>query len=468
MEESIQEIANETEIETPVQNSDGNKDEKRSKFVTKLLELDIATHILVFLGIVIIIGAYIILPSIASFLQNQKNTNNQTGNSVQLSDAEVDKSIRELSDEVVRPVYASDAVVDPKQIFSYPASKVTLAFTGEPKKEVYGFFPYWMLPAYDEISLNALTTIGLFALDVDRKGNMIATGPDGKTSPGWDMWSNPSLNLFINKAKKRRIKVELGIKSFSNANTEALVLSDDAQKTFIANVLFMVNSKGLDGVNLDFEYVGTPTKEVRDGFTRMIQNLRLEMKRQYPNLSLTLDTYVSEAAIPRLIDLEALESTVDAFIIMDYDFHTPRGGPGPIAPMEGGGYSTIGFLQSYFEKVSPEKLVLAVAYYGYDWTNPPSSSAKVLPYAELAAMSKNHTIQWDDAAQSPFYTYTDPTSGQKRIVYFENPRSLGVKYDYVNRKNMRGIGIWALGYDGLNSDLRTLIAEKFSRILTTN
>lgn len=463
MEESVQEIANETEIPPP-QIHKPEKNDNRSQFITKLLELDLATHIFVLIALVLIVGVYIIAPNLANFLITK------SPDSIDVPPPLVTEMPKQNNNDqslnLVRPVFANEATVDPNQVFSYPASKVSLAFTGEPKKEVYGFLPYWMLPVYSKINITTLTTAALFGLDVDGKGNIQTKDQNGDTNRGWQMWNSSDLSSFIALAKRKRLHLDLVIKSFNNANTESLVLSDEAQKTFIANVIYLVSSKGFDGVNLDFEYIGTPTKQVREGFTRLIKNLRFEMKRQYPNLTLSIDTYVSEASIPRLVDLQALEDSVDSFVIMAYDFHTPSGQPGPIAPMEGAGYSLIGFLQSYLEKVNPEKIILAIAYYGYDWPIPPTrQGSRVFPYAQIASFSSKHPIQWDDAAQSPYISYTE--SGQKRVLYFENPRSLAIKYDYVNRKNLRGVGIWALGYDGLNSDLRTLIVEKFSRILTT-
>lgn len=463
MEESIQDIANQTEIQPPEEKPTNNED-KHSKFITKLLELDIATHIFILIALVVIVCAYIIAPSVANYLLT-KSPDTLQGQEGTISTIPTQEN---LANNLVRPVFANEAPIDPNQVFSYPASKISLAFTGEPQREVYGFLPYWMLPAYSKINISSLTTAALFGLNVDGKGNIQSKDADGQPDKGWLMWNSAELNSFITLAKRKQLHLDLVVKSFNNASIESLVLSDEAQKTFIANAIFLVSSKGLDGINVDFEYIGTPSKQVKDGFTRLIKNLRAEMKRQYPNLTLSVDTYVSEASVPRLIDIQALEDSVDTFIIMAYDFHTPNGAPGPIAPMEGSGYSLIGFLQSYLEKINPDKIILAIAYYGYDWPTPPTKQGtKVLPYAQIAALSNTYAMQWDDAAQSPYFSYADKISGQKHTVYFENARSLAVKYDYINRKNLRGVGIWALGYDGLSSDLRTLIIEKFSRILTT-
>ncbi len=151
---------------------------------------------------------------------------------------------------------------------------------------------------------------------------------------------------------------------------------------------------------------------------------------------------------------------------MGYDIHTPKGSPGPVAPLEGA-VSILGFMQSYLEKVPSDKLILAVPYYGYDWPLKPDGTAtgepgRTLPYAEIASMSKGKNIIWDEVAQTPSIRYVDTETSTPRILFFENIRSLGAKYDFINKKNLKGMGIWALGYDGLNNDLRSLIFEKFA------
>ncbi len=48
-----------------------------------------------------------------------------------------------------------------------------------------------------------------------------------------------------------------------------------------------------------------------------------------------------------------------------------------------------------------------------------------------------------------------------REMYFDDAAALGAKYDLVNRLGLRGVGIWALGYDGTRPTLRNLLDAKF-------
>ena len=141
--------------------------------------------------------------------------------------------------------------------------------------------------------------------------------------------------------------------------------------------------------------------------------------------------------------------------------HTPLGSPGPVSAM-GGATNIVGYVQNYLEQVEASKLILAVPYYGYDWPQDGSSDAgvKILPYAEIAEASGNIQLSWNETSETPFYVYKE-TNGTARVVHFDNVRSLGIKYDFINRKDLKGVGIWALGYDGKNQDLQKLLIDKF-------
>jgi len=445
-------------IQTSPKKSFLQRMQEQPGFTRKLIEIDIVTH----LAVALIVIIPFIIWSLTNFAK-QNTTPYATASTETISKSHVESS--SLGNVIAPKVHATSDTIDASRVFSFPPSDVTLTITGKPKKEVYGFFPYWMIQAQEKINIDELTAIGLFGIEVDGGGNIITMNgdtPDG----GWVMWNDPQINNLIARAKKKRIRVEITIKAFNKTNIEKLVLSDDAQKVFISNAMHLVNLKDLDGINLDFEYIGTPPKEVTAGFTRLVTNLRTEMKRQHPESTLTIDTFISAAAVPGFFDIELLAEQSDTLILMGYDIHTPKGAPGPVAPLEGP-MSILGFLQSYLEKVGPEKIILAVPYYGYDWPlkedgTPSGEPGRTLPYAEVAELSKGKNIIWDEIAQTPSIRYIDEETKTPRVVYYENIRSLGAKYDLINKKNLKGMGIWALGYDGLNSDPRSLIIEKFA------
>jgi hypothetical protein len=66
---------------------------------------------------------------------------------------------------------------------------------------------------------------------------------------------------------------------------------------------------------------------------------------------------------------------------------------------------------------------------------------------------------WDSYSLTPWYKYQSPDWYQG---WYDDSVSLGIKYDYVNSQNLKGIGIWALSYDGSNTELWNTISSKFT------
>ncbi len=399
-----------------------------------------------------------LIPSFV-FVYNSKNSS-APKTATTVTSTPNNKSIADkVKDETVKVVYANSTPIDTSKVFSVNPNKVVLTYTGKPKKEVLGFFPYWMMENWDKVNLGALTSVSLFGLEVNGNGDIVTRRDDNAIDPGWEMWNNPNLPALIRKARGNNLKVYVTVKSFTNNNIRSLSKSDEAQRKMIANVSYLVSSRNLDGVNIDFEPTEAMDQETREGFTRLIKNLNIELKKQNPNAHLSIDTYLSSGSEQGLFDLPKLVAALDAVVIMGYDMHTPKGDPGPLAAM-GGSANIIGYVQNYLEKIPSNKIILAVPYYGYDWpTNNKDAEGKGVPYAQIAEAVKSTSFKWDENSQTPYYTYIE--NGTPRIVHYDNLRSLGIKYDFINDKNLKGVGIWALGYDGNNTDLQKILIDKF-------
>lgn len=414
-------------------------------------------------GVMILAISSLYLYSRLHNLSEQLNTTSAPVSSAFIADSNPASS---LFSTFAEPVYANQKIVNANEIFSYPPSDVTLRYTGSPKKDIFGFFPYWMMDAIDKVNTIGYTDIALFGLTSDGKGNII-TASEGVRDSGWQMWNDPRLDTFIKNLQRKGTRVHLVVKSFNNSDIESIISSDENQARLIANIVQLVQSKSLDGVNIDFEYVGKGEHLNRDDFTRFIANLNTELKRQVPEAQLTLDTYASSGTGGNFFDVAELAKHSDAIVVMGYDIHTPSGAAGPVAPLEGGG-GLVGYMESYLSRVPADKLILALPYYGYDWVVSPNpsqsirSQSKTLPYATIAQVSKKSKINWDEVSKTPYYNYKDAETGSNRIVHFDNARSLGLKYDFIKERDLKGVGIWAMGYDGYNQDLHQVLLDKFA------
>ncbi len=349
-------------------------------------------------------------------------------------------------------------------------------------REVFGFLPYWRLDQASNLRYDLLTTLAYFGVDADENGNIIKV-KDSETEPGWRGWNSATMNQVREKAKENRVAVALTIKAMTNENIEGILGNSTARTNFLSQAVSELKAKGVEGLNIDFEYVGNPPSWVRDSFTDFVVEASNTLRREIPNSQLSVDVYAEGARKVKLYDVPAIAPYVDKIFIMAYDYHRPGSEQaGPVAPLygfkEGKYYFDVSTaVEDYLKVVPAEKIILGIAYYGWDWPvengKTPRSAKRAGPwdgYPEMKTYAltqidednKEERREWDETAKSPWYWWVDRKLNTFRQVWYEDVRSLGEKYDLINRKNLAGVGIWALGYDRERPELWNLLKEKFA------
>jgi spore germination protein YaaH len=372
----------------------------------------------------------------------------------------------------------------PPQIISPPSTSSSLLnqtltnvlTTNVIKKQIIGFLPYWLIKEEPSIKYNQLTQIAYFGVAFDGAGNIKAQNEDGTSDPGWLYLDKSELNQIFQKAKQAQTKTTLVLRIMDNDDIASLVNDGIKRETFIRKALNLVREKNFDSLNLDFEYAGTPPPVTIKNFTRLARELKEALLKLSPPLSLTIDVFADSAQNERLYDLKALKDVADYLVIMGYDIYRANSEiAAPSAPLGPSHSYLTDYLQclaSFLKLVPPEKLILAVPYYGYEWqtTSVKKNAPTLKDTGALATYKrvkdiidkKNPQIFWDDEGQTPWLTYQE--DGKINQIYFENQRSLALKYDLVNELGLAGVAIWALGYDAPHPELWQLLQEKFPRI----
>ena len=98
-------------------------------------------------------------------------------------------------------------------------------------------------------------------------------------------------------------------------------------------------------------------------------------------------------------------------------------------------------------RVPPEKLLLGVPNYGYDWPLPYVSGvtdAKSLSNVQAVALARETgaEIQYSGASQAPWFRYT--RAGVVHEVWFEDAKSIRAKLELVAEYGLHGAGYWNL------------------------
>ena len=97
-------------------------------------------------------------------------------------------------------------------------------------------------------------------------------------------------------------------------------------------------------------------------------------------------------------------------------------------------------------EIPPEKILMGMPNYGYDWTLPfmrgtPARSIGLSEAVELAQQF-GVEIQYDETAQAPFFYYTD--NGQQHVVWFDDPRSIEAKLKLIDEYGLAGASYWTV------------------------
>ena len=376
-----------------------------------------------------------------------------------------------------RPTAATPAV---GATVAAPASSRTTSATAGLRREVLGFLPYWSLGSRDlRLDYSTLSTIAYFAVGAGPDGHLQTRDPDGTSSVGWAGWTSRAMTAVIDAAHHHGTRVVLTVERFAwtsgqAADTIKLLSSSTLRARLAAEIAKAVHDRGADGVNLDFEPI--PTGQAAD-YVAFVRQLRADLNARRAGYELTFDATGSIDSY----DIAGLTApgAADAVMIMGYDYRGAGSAvAGSIDPLGGPTYDLTDTVDAYLARTTASKIILGIPYYGRAWstsgsglhapTLAPSSHdgySASATYAQAVALAAAHGRRYDGLEQSAWTAYSaTPCSGCPKVtreLYYDDAASLGQRYDMINRKGLRGAGIWALGYDGTRPELAAELRAKF-------
>ena len=319
-----------------------------------------------------------------------------------------------------------------------------------PSKEVFGYHPYWMGTAWTNYNFDLISTLAYFSAEATETGNL-------ENLHGWPVAS------LINEAHSHGTEVVLCVTLFNSNDLTTLLSSPTYRQNLINNLLTQVQAGNADGVNVDFE--SFPESQ-RENMVTFITGLTAAFHSTIPESQVTL-------AMPAVDwsnawDYNALASISDGLFIMGYAYHwSGSSTTGPNSPLSGPGYTLTWTVIDYLNKTNyqADKLILGCPYYGFEWpsaSNTPGSNttgtgdAKF--YSEIEGLALSYGKLWHQSSQTPWYTYDNSGWNQG---WYDDSLSLSLKYDFALYNDLKGIGIWALGYDAGRTELWDLLYAKF-------
>lgn len=358
-----------------------------------------------------------------------------------------------------------------------------ITLTKKTNKIVLGFFPYWNMKLSNQLTIKPLTHLAYFGVDLNSDGTIKKLDNPREEEPGWTKLNSNTFSILERQLKITNKKTILTIRVMTYDQITSILNQNTSTDTAIKSIMDLVISKNFDGLNLDFEASAIFDQQTRDNFTIFVRKIKEQCKSHNPQCEISVDIFADSAIKNRLYNLKDLVPETDLFVVMAYDFYRPSNSQaGPVAPIRGRcsdnnpslsclEYDITTSIADITKFIPPEKILLGVPFYGYQWQTVDTSFLSNT-YPKTGALASYKRIQeiinnpktaslsanWSNETLSPYLTFSD--NDQFFQIHYESTQSLSLKIDLVHQANLAGIAIWALGYETPYQDLWEIISSK--------
>ncbi|GEN77649.1 polysaccharide deacetylase family protein [Chryseobacterium hagamense] len=211
------------------------------------------------------------------------------------------------------------------------------------------------------------------------------------------------------------------------------VLKDPLKRTQLIRKLKQQCQKlHFKGINIDFEDMNLDSDENLIAF---MKELSATFKQN--NLLVSMDIMTENDDY----NVERLNPYVDYFILMAYDEYSADSDAGPVSSQKWIEAQTGKILT----KTSPEKIILGLGAYGYDWsTNKDDNSSVTYMQAITKASASKAKINFDDNTFNLNYSYTD-SKNNTHTVFFNDAASIFNTMRFSSEYPLAGTALWRLG-----------------------
>ena len=318
----------------------------------------------------------------------------------------------------------------------YPGQDLVISYFDE--KLGAASFNGYAYPYIDRALLSAqlpyVTYLTPFTYGITADGGLLPLEDDALLAAARQHWTRPVMHLST--------LTESG--QFDTQRAQ-LVLTDEAvQDRLVEEVFQTILRRGYAGLDVDFEYL---PGDLASAYAEFLTRLRRMLHPQGLFLWAALAPKTSAGQQGLLYeghDYAAVGLAADAVLLMTYEWGYTYGPPMAVAPI----LNVRAVLDYAVTEIPPEKILLGVPNYGYDWPLPfvqgvPRAQSISNQRAIELAVEHRIAIQYDETAQSPFFHYTDE-SGTVHEVWFEDARSMSAKLRLIAEYGFPGAGFWNL------------------------
>ena len=266
--------------------------------------------------------------------------------------------------------------------------------------------------------------------------------------PEW-IFINPSADTIYTKiddsARNLMVRSEVKIipeltnavgQNFNGEMVHRIITDPKKKERLINDLIRILKENKLAGVNIDFEELTEKKNETLVTFQR-----ELYKKLHAQGLIVTQDI------VPFNMDYNFTElaNYNDYLFLMAYDQYSESTPPGPICHQKW----IEAAVDQVAKKIPAEKLILAVAGFGYDWMVDKQGrplTCRPVTYQQALNLARSYEgeIDFDNDSYNLDFTYTD-NEGKDHQVYFTDAATIFNSLRFATEYGLSGVSLWRLG-----------------------
>lgn len=262
--------------------------------------------------------------------------------------------------------------------------------------------------------------------------------------------SNIASSDYVNQAHEKGLQVWGLVDNFSeNISTTEILSRTSTRQNLVRQLVDAALASGLDGINIDFEYL---EEAVGIHFLQFLRELSVETHKN--NLVLSVDNPVPEDFTSHY-DRAEQGRVVDYVIIMGYDEHY-------VGSEEAGSVASLPWVEQGIKdtlaEVPAERVINAVPFYSRLWktlAGTLSSEAIGMGQAQEVVTKYNVETYWDKNTSQNYGAFEN--EGAEFQIWIEDAQSIAEKVKLSSKYNLAGVAAWKLGFE--SSDIWQAISD---------
>ena len=328
--------------------------------------------------------------------------------------------------------------------------------------EVIGWHPYWMRDSYKYYDFNLLSILCYYSYDVN---------PSNGVNMNPDALSDLRRSDILDSLNKYEVKLYLTVTLFGEEENHLFLSDPEAKELFydeLLNELTKENSM-FSGIDLDFEGIPRSDKGL---FTDFVKELSVRIGDRGYEIIIDVPYYTLDGAF----EFRELTQFVKYFNVMAFEFNGVNSVfPGSVAPLrnlENQPSIETAVNDLLNVGVDAKKIILSLPLYGEEWNVSGLDQGlsvkynQSLPYYKIKSKyGVNYHPYYDPFTMSYFYLVHDSLTGEKLSIWYENETSLSLKFKWATEAGVKGVGLWALGYENGAPEIWNAIDENFGSTL---